>query len=56
LEWFQKLSERAAERPEDAPAPAGLQVIMPDFPKKAANVIVNLREKRVRVIQRIFDR
>ena len=56
LEWFQTMSERAAEQPADAPPPLGLQVISDDFPRKVANLIQNLREKRVRVIQRVFDR
>jgi sarcosine/dimethylglycine N-methyltransferase len=33
------------------PPPLGLHVFVPDFPAKAANLVRNLAENRVRLIQ-----
>ena len=52
LEWMQ--SSRARMH-EPGPPPLGLNIVVPDRPgKKAANVIRNLTEKRIRVFRGVF--
>jgi sarcosine/dimethylglycine N-methyltransferase len=36
------------------PNPLGLQVFVPDLPVKAANLALNLRENRARVVQAVL--
>jgi sarcosine/dimethylglycine N-methyltransferase len=36
------------------PPPLGLHVFVPDFPAKAANLVRNLTERRVRLIQAVL--
>lgn len=55
FEWFRSLLAAMAARPKDAPPPLGLNLLMgPDTPQKAANVIRNLEEDRIRVVQAVF--
>lgn len=52
LEWMQ--SSRARMH-EPGPPPLGLNIVVPDRPgKKAANIIRNLTEKRIRVFRGVF--
>lgn len=57
FEWFRSLLAAMAARPKDAPPPLGLNLLMgQDTPQKAANVIRNLEEDRIRVVQAVFTR
>ncbi len=54
-EWFRSLLAAMAAWPEDALPPLGLNLLMgSDTPQKAANVICNLEEDRIRVVQAVF--
>ncbi len=57
LEWFQGVVESMADRPDDAPPPLGLNLLMgAETPVKARNVVRSLEDDRIVVVQGVFDR
>lgn len=51
VEFFQAI---AAAPAAEGPNPIGVQVFVPDFPAKAANMVTNLQEGRVRLIRGVL--
>ena len=57
LEWFRGVLEAMASRPDDAPTPLGLDLLMGErTPVKIGNVVRNLEEDRIEVVQGVFER
>jgi hypothetical protein len=53
-EWFQ---QRVPASPSESPPPLGLQLLLgPDFGEMFGNQVLNLRERRIAVIQAVFER
>lgn len=57
LAWFEAVVAKMARRPEDAPPPLGLNLVIgPTTARKAANTLRNLREDRIRVIYGVLQK
>ncbi len=57
LEWFERIVSKMQERPKDAPAPLGLNLLIgPSTAEKARNTVRNLREDRIRVVSGVFKK
>lgn len=57
LEWFRGVVDSMGKRPADAPPPLGLNLLMgEETPAKAKNVVRSLEEKRIAVVQGVFER
>ncbi|MFW6333250.1 MAG: SAM-dependent methyltransferase [Thermodesulfobacteriota bacterium] len=55
LAWYQKAAAKMATRQTKTAKPLGIKLLMGDTtPSKAANVVKNLEEDRIRVVQGIF--
>lgn len=55
LEWYKKASAQMAANQKKAAKPLGIKLLMGDTtPAKAANVVRNLEEDRIRVVRGVF--
>ena len=55
LAWFESLNKKMTSRPQNAPPPVGLNLVIgPTTAEKARNTLRNLQENRIRVIYAVF--
>jgi SAM-dependent methyltransferase len=55
LAWFESLNKKMKSRPQNAPPPVGLNMVIgPTTAEKARNTMRNLQENRIRVIYGVF--
>ena len=57
LAWFESLNKKMTNRPQNAPPPVGLNLVIgPTTAEKARNTMRNLQENRIRVIYGVFKK
>ena len=57
LAWFESLNKKMTSRPQNAPPPVGLNLVIgPTTAEKARNTLRNLQENRIRVIYVVFKK